>query len=88
MRTGLKKPEQESSKRAAASDPAQLAAAAEAADVARPEPIQEADMPTVDRHTHQTSEHAAAAVSHDGGAQAAPSEWDIAKEARDRYARA
>lgn len=87
MRTGLKKPEQESSKRAAANEPAQLAAAAEAADMARADPAQATDMSTVDRHTQDTSEPAAAAMGNDGGAHAAPSEWDIAQAARDRCVR-
>ncbi|KAL3151150.1 hypothetical protein ABBQ38_013013 [Trebouxia sp. C0009 RCD-2024] len=85
VRTGLKKPEQESSKRAAANEPAQLAAAAEAADMARADPAQATDMSTVDRHTQDTSEPAAAAMGNDGGAHAAPSEWDIAQAARDRH---
>lgn len=87
VRTGLKKPEQESSKRAAANEPAQLAAAAEAADVARAELVQAADMSTVNTNTQETSEPAAAAVGTGGSAHAAPSEWDIAKAARDRCAR-
>ncbi|KAL3160355.1 hypothetical protein ABBQ32_010689 [Trebouxia sp. C0010 RCD-2024] len=85
VRTGLKKPEQESSKRAAANEPAQLAAAAEAADVARAELVQAADMSTVNTNTQETSEPAAAAVGTGGSAHAAPSEWDIAKAARDRH---
>ena len=86
VRTGLKKPEQDSHKRAASSEPAQQAEAAQAADVARADPAQTADLSTADRPTNSTSE--AAAAGDDGGAHAAPSEWDIAKSARDRCASA
>ena len=84
VRMGLKKPEQDSNKRAASSEPAQLAEAVQAADVARPDPAQAADQSHSDRQTHDTSEAAAAAASDDGGAHAVPSEWDIAKSARER----
>lgn len=86
VRTGIKKPEHETNKRAASSEPAQLAEAAQAADVARPDPVQAADLPTADRQTHDTSKIAAAAGGDDAAAHAAPSEWDIAKSARDRCA--
>lgn len=84
VRTGLKKPEQDSNKRAASSEPAKLAEAAQAADVARPDPAQAADQSGSDRQTHDTSEAAAAAARDDGGAHAAPSKWDIAKSVRER----
>ena len=86
VRTGLKKPEQDSNKRAASSEPAQLAAAAQAADVARADPARAADVPPADKPRHNSAEAVAAAASNDGGAHAAPSEWDIAKSARDRCA--
>ena len=82
VRTGLKKPEQAPNKRVASSEPAQLAEAAKAADVARADPAQAADMSTADRQTHNSS----AAANGGGGAHAAPSEWEVAKAARDRCA--
>ena len=84
VRTGLKKPEQETNKRAASSEPAQLAEAAQAADVARPDPTEAANLSTADRQAHDISKTAAAAGGDDAAAHAAPSEWDIAKSARDR----
>ena len=86
VRTGLKKPEQDSNKRAASSEPAQLAEAAQAADVARSDPAQAADLSASDTQLHGTSE--AAAGSNDDGAHAAPSQLDIARSARDRCASA
>lgn len=91
VRTGLKKPEQGSSKRAASSEPAQLAEAVQAADLARADPAQAADRLTADRQPHNSTEAAATGAAADavhgsGDAHAAPSEWDTAKAARDRCA--
>lgn len=89
VRTGLKKPEQGSNKRAASGEPAQLAEAAQAPDVARADPAQAADDLSADRQPRNSTEAAATgaaanAASGSGDAHAAPSEWDTAKAARDR----
>ena len=87
VRTGLKKPEQEVKKRAASGEPAQLAEASQAVDVSRPEPAQDADASRAERHKSSTISNAAAAtLDGAGNTQAATSEWDVAKAARDRCA--
>lgn len=91
VRTGLKKPEQGSNKRAASSEPAKLAEAAQAVDVARADPSQATDRSTADRQPHNDTEAAATGAAADaagssGDAHAAPSESGTAKAARDRYA--
>lgn len=78
VRTGLKKPEQETKKRAASAEAAQPAGALDTADPA-----------SSDRHagTTQTAASSAAAAGSDdvgGAGGSAPSEWDIARAARDR----
>lgn len=79
VRTGLKKPEQETKKRAASAEAAQPAGALDTADPA-----------SSDRHagTTQTAASSAAAAGSDdvgGAGGSAPSEWDIARAARDRH---
>ena len=79
VRTGLKKPEQEAQQKAVSSQSAQLAEAGAAAAMSGAE---------ASRHAILSSQAATASSTGDGESEApaAPSEWDLASAARDRYA--